>query len=134
MERAYHRDFSKEWKEKFSWGMTLTLAMLDERVTGFGWYQDGKLKAKCHYIQLTDGEYRAVGGGVLPDFRGQRVHTSRYKLLVEKLFSLGAKRIYIDVYEENIPSLKGQVSAGFRELGRIHVVNTRLFKTYVRWL
>jgi hypothetical protein len=50
------------------------------------------------------------------------------------LFSIGAKRVYIDAFENNIPSLKGQHAAGFKEIGRIHVFNTRIFKTYVKWL
>jgi RimJ/RimL family protein N-acetyltransferase len=55
-------------------------------------------------------------------------------LLLNHLFNHGAKRIYIEVYEDNVVSLKAHLVAGYRELGRIEVRKTLSNKTYVRWL
>lgn len=133
MRQAYGRDFSEAWNKKFSWGEQLALAFLDGRVAAFVWVQDGGRGAVCYYMRLGAGEYRLVTGGVLPQFRRKGVHTSRHKLVLEHLFSMGAKRVYIDAYEDNVPSWRGQYAAGFKKIGRIHVL-TLFGKTFIRWL
>lgn len=134
MSDAYSRDFAEEWQAYFGWGQVLALAFLEGRVAGFVWIQDGSKGADVPYLPLLPGEYRLVRGGILPGFRGKRVHTSRHALLLEHLFSNGAKRVYIDAFSDNVFSWKGQHKAGFQEIGRIKVRKMLGGKTYIRWL
>ncbi|HWR97511.1 MAG TPA: GNAT family N-acetyltransferase [Candidatus Methanoperedens sp.] len=134
LRKAYFRDFAADWEMFFGWGQTVSLALLEGRLAGFGWIQDGNKGAVAPYLPLLPGERRLLRGGVLPNLRGKRVHTTRYALLLEHLFSRGARRVYIDVFSDNVYSWKGQQKAGFREAGRVRVRRTLGGKTYVRWM
>ena len=134
MSRAYHKDFRSDWEKFFSWGQILCVALLEEKFASFVWIQDGRKRAKCHYIRLRPGEYRLVRGGVLPGFRNQNVHATRHSLALSQLFTNGATRVYIDAFADNEYSWKGQFSAGYQEMGRIFVKKTITGKEYVRWL
>ena len=134
MSRAYHRDFRSDWERFFSWGQILCVALLGGELASFGWMQDGRKRAKCHYIRLSPGEYRLTRAGVLPGFRNQNVHATRHSLLLTRLFANGATRVYVDAFADNEYSWKGHFSAGYQELGRIFVKKTITGKEYVRWL
>ena len=134
MSRAYHRDFRSDWERFFSWGQILCVARLGGELASFGWMQDGRKRAKCHYIRLSPGEYRLTRAGVLPGFRNQNVHATRHSLLLTRLFANGATRVYVDAFADNEYSWKGHFSAGYQELGRIFVKKTITGKEYVRWL
>ena len=134
MSRAYHRDFRSDWERYFSWGQILCVALLGGELASFGWMQDGRKRAKCHYIRLSPGEYRLTRAGVLPGFRNQNVHATRHSLLLTRLFANGATRVYVDAFADNEYSWKGHFSAGYQELGRIFVKKTITGKEYVRWL
>lgn len=134
MERAYARDFTAEWRQYFDWGQTVALAFVGDKLASFVWLQDGRRGAKCHFIRLQPGEYRVFRGGVLPQFRSRKVQSTRHILVLDWLFSRGAVRVYVDVYEDNVYSLKAQRNAGYREFGRIQTRHWPPGRTYVRWL
>jgi len=134
MSRAYHRDFRSDWERFFSWGQILCVALLGGELASFGWMQDGRKRAKCHYIRLSPGEYRLTRAGVLPGFRNQHVHATRHTLLLSHLFKNGATRVYVDAFVDNEYSWKGHFSAGYQEVGRVFVKRTITGKEYVRWL
>jgi RimJ/RimL family protein N-acetyltransferase len=134
VEKAYARDMAAQWQAHFSWGHWLVLAFVGTDVAAFVWIQSGNQRDRCYYMQLQEGEYRLVNGGVLPQYRGQRVHTSRHVLLLKYLFGIGARRVYIDAFEDNVYSWRGQLAAGYREFGRIVVARSLSGKKYARWV
>ena len=134
MKEAYSRSFAKEWKTYFEWGQVATLVFLEGRLAGFGWIQDGSKGASAPYLPLFPGEFRSLRAGVLPSFRGKHVHTTRHVLLLDYLFSKGARRVYVDAFEDNEYSWRGAHKAGYREIGKIHVKTTLRGRTYVRWI
>jgi hypothetical protein len=134
MSRAYHRDFRSDWERYFSWGQVLCVALLEGKLASFGWIQDGRKRARCHYVRLSPGEYRLTRAGVLPGFRNQNVHTTRHALMLSHLFTNGATRVYVDAFADNEYSWKGHFSAGYQEFGRVFVRKTITGKEYIRWL
>jgi ribosomal protein S18 acetylase RimI-like enzyme len=134
MKNAFYRDIREEWKKHFAWGQILVIALIDERLSGFGWLQEGRKKAKCHYIKLQDGEFRALGAGVLPEYRNNQVHVSRHHLKLRSLFENGAKRVFVEAFEDNVYAWRGHLKAGYREIGRIHVKKSLSGNTYIRWI
>ncbi len=134
LNEAYGRDLSSEWKRYFGWGQTCALLTVKDEVAAFGWLQSGDVGAKCYYLQLQPGEFRAVREGVLPGFRGQGLYPVRHQLLLSSLFARGASRVYIDAYEDNVPSWKGHKRAGYREFGRIRVFTPLGLVEYARWI
>jgi RimJ/RimL family protein N-acetyltransferase len=131
---AYGRDIHSEWQRYYEWGQTCALLLVGNEPAAFGWLQSGDQGAKCYYIQLHPGEFRAVRGAVLPEFRGQGLHAIRHQLMLEFLFARGASRVYLDCFEDNIASWKGHKRAGYRRFGRIRVFCPLGITEYVRWL
>lgn len=134
LQAAYRRDLAEEWKAFFGWGQTVALAFLNGRLAGFAWIQDGSKGAATPYVPLLPDEYRLVRVGVLPVFRGLQVQSTCLVLVLEWLFTRGARRVYIDAFVDNVYAWKGQHNAGFRELGRIRVGPAVLGKADVQWL
>ena len=52
-----------------------------------------------------------------PDFQGRRLATALINYLIEKSEEVGVWTLYASILEENIPSRKLHLSAGFREIG-----------------
>lgn len=127
IDAGYHPGYVARWRAAFDRGEKLFLALRDRQVAGFGWLQTGtSAGVVCHYALIKSGEFRILRVGVLPAFRRQGVNMAFYSLLLRKLFSEGARRVYIDSSSNNTPSLRAQRRAGFRPLREILVVG-RLF-------
>ena len=134
-EKAYYRDVTRHWSAYFEWGDILSLAIFHGKVVGFGWIQSGERITKSYYGPLDTTEYRVYRAGVFPDVRRQRVQASRHKLVLEHLFSEGATRVFVDVFEDNIPNIKALHYAGFRDHGRIRVVTLPFTSNqYIHWI
>lgn len=134
MESAYLRDFGGAWRDNFSHGQQVALALTDGALAAFVWIQDGERRAKCHFTRLQPREYRVFRAGVLPAYRSKGVHSSHYILTLETLFSRGAQRVYVEAFADNEFAWRAQRKAGFREFGRIDVRRGRRGQTFVRWL
>jgi RimJ/RimL family protein N-acetyltransferase len=134
MQNAYHRSFENRWISYFSRGQFLVISFYLNELSSFIWLQDGNRGTKSHYINLQPNEYRAMRGGVLPQFRAKGIHTMRHILLIDHLFSIGARRVFTDAYEENIYSIRAHRKAGYRQFGRIHVKPSRRGMDYVKWI
>jgi RimJ/RimL family protein N-acetyltransferase len=79
------------------------------------------------------GEFRILRVGVLPAYRRQGINAGFYALLLRKLFSEGARRVYIDSSRNNVASLRAQRRAGFRTVGEILVRGRLLGSGVIRW-
>jgi GNAT superfamily N-acetyltransferase len=122
LDAEYFEGFTRGWQPIFGWGEKLALAMLDDRVAGFGWVQTGSAEGLfCEYTLLWEGDRRVLRVGVLPSQRGRGVNTRFYSLLLDQLFSSGAGRVLIDCTVDNVPSLRAQMKAGFRPIGALHI-------------
>jgi ribosomal protein S18 acetylase RimI-like enzyme len=134
MERAYMRDFGGAWREAFGHGQQAAFALLDGALAAFIWIQDGERRARCHFMRLQPGEYRVFRAGVLPAYRSKGIHSTHYVLLLEALFARGARRVYVEAFEDNEYAWHAQRKAGFVEFGRIDVRRGRRGRTFVRWI
>ncbi|MEO8193706.1 MAG: GNAT family N-acetyltransferase [Gemmatimonadales bacterium] len=127
LDAAYHPGYAEAWRRIFAWGESLVIARDGGRVAGFGWLQTGTPDGiNCPYAKVFAGEYRVLRVGVLPGFRRRSVNTRFYAQLLERLFSEGGKRVYVDCAKDNLPSLRAQVKAGFRPVGEIRIVGELL--------
>jgi len=133
-EAAYFKDFEAEFREFYSWGQLMTVALVGGELAGFGWLQDGAKGAKCHYMKLRDREYRAFRSGVVPRFRRQKIHATRHRMQLQMLFGMGARRVYVEAFEDNEYSWRAHLKAGYREFGRIEVRSPLRGGSFVRWV
>lgn len=132
-ESEYYPGYASTWRHLFEWGETLALALLNGRVAGFGWLQEGTPEGlRCYYGCLFANEYRVLRVGVLPSYRRRGVNTTFYVLLLRHLFRSGVTRVYVDCNKDNIPSLKAQIRGGFRPIGEITVLPL-LDRHFIRW-
>ena len=133
LDSAYHPGYAKKWREIFDWGERVALVLSGGRLAGFGWIQTGTPDGvACSYGRVFAGEFRVLRVGVLPDFRRQGINTWFYARLLEELFSRGATRVYVDCDEDNAPSLRAQIAAGFRPIGALRVAGL-LFGGSASW-
>jgi hypothetical protein len=134
-ESEYYRGYTKKWEQIFSWGDKLGLIFVEDQLCGFGWFHSWKTVKLSHYIPLQKNDYRVLRGGVLPNARRHRINTTRHILFLKYLFEIGAKRVYTDAFEDNIPSVKSQRYAGYKYLGHIQVLHIPYFdKQFIRWI
>ena len=130
---GYYPGYTASWQAIWGWGETLALALVNDRVAGFGWLQTGVPGGfGCPYACLFPGEFRVVRVGVLPSYRGRGVNTTFYHLLLRHLFSQRVSRVYIDCAKDNLPSLKAQLRAGFQPIGEMTVLGPMLGGHFIR--
>ena len=133
-EAAYYVRYTDAWPRHFEAGEKLVLAFDGNKVAGFVWLQQGTTVKGTYYIRLLKDECRTYREGVFPEFRGKKIYSTMKSLILENLFQNGATRVYVDVFKDNIPSLKAQLNAGFKEFGEISVVNIPFsFRKFIRW-
>ena len=133
-EDAYYKGYTKNWGKYFKWGDKLGLVLVNDKVFGFSWFHSGISIKKTHYIPFQKYDYRVLRGGVFPDVRRFKINTTRHVLFLKYLFEIGAKRVFTDVFEDNIPSIKSLRYAGYKYWGTIQVLNIPLFnRQFVRW-
>lgn len=77
-------------------------------------------------LRLGDDEAEITGCETLPPFRGKGIYTFAIRQLVAVARAGGIRRIYMKTDEDNTPSQKGILKAGFMPIGFVDVVHPPL--------
>lgn len=134
LDTAYYPGYVEAFRAPFSWGEEAVLGLVDGRVASFAWMQFGTPDGfPTYYGRLFPGEARILRVGVAPAFRRGGVNTRMIHRLLERLFSGGVTRVYIECFLHNLPSVRTFLRTGFRPVGVLTVLPFPPGGSFVRW-
>ena len=134
IDRQWYAGFARKWVSAFGWGERAVIALEDDQVVGFSWLQRGEERGYPHYYgRLFEGEWRILRQAVAPGARGRGVHRRMTHAILGRLFADGAVRVFIECYENNVPSRKTFARVGFRPIATLEILELPLLGGFVRW-
>jgi ribosomal protein S18 acetylase RimI-like enzyme len=110
------------------------IALANGEAAGFNWIQEGKEGGyPTYYGRIFEDEARFLRAGVLPAWRRKGVNRRMKTLLLQRYFQRGVRRVWVESYRNNLPSIQSLKSQGFRPVGEISVIEIPGFRNYIKW-
>jgi hypothetical protein len=134
LDTNYHPGYVDRWRAPFTWGEHAAIGTIDGQLVSFAWIQYGSPNGfPTYYGRLLQNEARILRLGVLPSNRRLGLSGITLSLLLQSLFGSGIERAYIECHKNNLPSVRSFLSAGFRPIGAITVIELPAIRGFVRW-
>lgn len=133
-EQAYYPGFINRWKAPLTWGEQAVVGTIEGKVACYNWMQRGTPAGfPTYYGRLFDDEARVLRAGVLPTFRGRGVNRLMKRHLLNGLFADRVRRVYVECYARNVPSIRSLMGVGFSPIALITVIELPPLRRFVRW-
>jgi GNAT superfamily N-acetyltransferase len=102
--------------ERLAGGRRCFAAFVNDRVVAYAWVSqtDECIGEQEREIRLGPREAYVWDCATIKGFRGQGLYSGLLKHVLAVLFSEGIRRVWIGSSQDNRPSLKGFVNAGFK--------------------
>lgn len=131
---AYHPGYTRSWPRRFEWGERAFVGTVNGKLACYNWLQEGTRGGySTYYGRLFEHEARVLRAAVLPEFRGLGLNRVMKRAILRSLYDAEIERVYVEVYQHNVPSLKSLLRVGFQPMGMIAVIEAWPLKEFIRW-
>lgn len=98
-------------------GAKCFVARIGGRIVGFNWIAVGRVRDDDFQVTLGDGEVYCLDARVVPEYRGNGIHTALLFAMLDHARSLGFAVAYTRVSAMHRDSWKTHLRLGWREIG-----------------
>lgn len=102
-------------QERFTGNRRCFVLKVSDRIATYGWVSHGAeaVGELERTFQLRETDAYIWDCVTLPDYRGMRCYSTFLSHVMDQLHQEGTPRIWIGASQQNVPSVKGFVNAGF---------------------